>query len=103
MSTLLFPFLSLGPLFKSSLLLLNAVAVLSEDRFLARIGWSRSSYLEAQAQSFGGPGGGIGGGVGGSQDVKSKVVEGIHMVIRAFRMPLIVVNVVLIVWEMLLG
>jgi hypothetical protein len=40
---LLFGFGAIGSLFYSLVLLINAMAVLSEDRFLARIGFSYSS------------------------------------------------------------
>ncbi|EON64166.1 hypothetical protein W97_03396 [Coniosporium apollinis CBS 100218] len=36
-------FFGLGGLFYVSILLINAIAILSEDRFLARIGWGASS------------------------------------------------------------
>ncbi|KAF2771808.1 Yos1-domain-containing protein [Teratosphaeria nubilosa] len=42
--------LSFGGLFQVSILLVNAIAILSEDRFLARIGWGSSQ----QEPSFGG-------------------------------------------------
>lgn len=53
-----------------SVLLVNAIAILSEDRFLARIGWGNSQQSEA---SFG----------GGSQDntsVKAKMINLINSV-----------------------
>lgn len=64
-----------GPLIYVSVLLLNAVAILSEDRFLARIGWGKAQ--KNAEPSFGG---------GGQDDsLKSRVVElisGIRMVTR---------------------
>jgi hypothetical protein len=45
-----------------SVLLTNAIAILSEDRFLARIGWSASSNDAAF-------------GAGGDQSVKTKIVN----------------------------
>lgn len=44
-----------GPLIYVSVLLLNAVAILSEDRFLARIGWGRA-HLQQSEPNFGQPG-----------------------------------------------
>jgi immediate early response 3-interacting protein 1 len=41
-----------GPLIYVSVLLLNAVAILSEDRFLARIGMGRA-HLQQSEPSFG--------------------------------------------------
>lgn len=48
-----------------SILLINAIAILSEDRFLARIGWSASNAAEP----------GFGGGVGQDQSVKTKIIN----------------------------
>ncbi|KAJ1987303.1 hypothetical protein H4R33_002908, partial [Dimargaris cristalligena] len=45
---------ALGLLFQVSLLLLNAMAILNEHRFLARIGWSTQ-----QVHGFGDPNQGI--------------------------------------------
>ncbi|KAE9967788.1 hypothetical protein BLS_006172 [Venturia inaequalis] len=50
---LLFPSFGLGSLFYVGVLLVNAIAVLSEDRFLARIGWSPNSVTSEP--SFGAP------------------------------------------------
>jgi len=46
-------------------LVTNAIAILSEDRFLARIGWSASSASEPA----------FGSGAGGDTSVKSKIVN----------------------------
>ena len=46
-------------------LVTNAIAILSEDRFLARIGWSASSAAEPA----------FGAGPGGDASVKSKIVN----------------------------
>jgi Yos1-like len=49
-------------------LLINAIAILSEDRFLARIGWSASSVTE--------PAFGAGAGAGaGDASVKAKIIN----------------------------
>ncbi|PWN50862.1 Yos1-like protein [Violaceomyces palustris] len=44
----------LGQIFYVSLLLINAVAILNEERFLARVGWS-SNQPPSFDQGFGGP------------------------------------------------
>ncbi|KAI4148378.1 MAG: hypothetical protein LQ340_005114 [Diploschistes diacapsis] len=56
-------FFGLGGLFYVSILLVNAVAVLSEDRFLARIGWGSVP----QSPGFGGQ--------QDAQSVKAKIVN----------------------------
>ncbi|KAI9244458.1 Yos1-like protein [Phascolomyces articulosus] len=81
--------LGLGQLFYAVLLFINAIAVLSEERFLARIGWS------GQVDP--------GFGVEQSQSVKYKIVNLISAVRTLMRIPLIAINVIVIVYELLLG
>ncbi|KAI9679991.1 MAG: Protein transport protein yos1 [Caeruleum heppii] len=81
----------LGNLFYVSVLLVNAIAVLSEDRFLARIGWSAQSF----EPSF-----------GGSTDttsIKAKIVNLIASVRTLMRIPLIAINTLVIAYELVLG
>jgi len=59
-----------------TILIINAIAILSEDRFLARVGWSRATI--SAADTFGSP---------NQQDVtmKGKVVEliqGVRTIMR---------------------
>ncbi|KEF60044.1 uncharacterized protein A1O9_04894 [Exophiala aquamarina CBS 119918] len=86
-----------GPIIYAGCLFLNAVAILSEDRFLARIGWGKSSLNDpAGGPAFGTPG----------QDPESFRSKGIHLIssIRTLcRVPLIGVNLTIIVYELLLG
>lgn len=85
----------LGTIFYVALLLVNAMAVLSEDRFLARIGWSANSqHINAYDQGYGNP-----------QEVgmKAKLIELISAVRTLMRIPLIGFNIVVIVYELLLG
>ncbi|KAJ2817979.1 hypothetical protein IWW50_005978, partial [Coemansia erecta] len=70
-----------GTLFYVILLLLNGVAVLNEERFLARIGWARNS-----AELY-----------GDTESVKAKLINLISAVRTLMRIPLIAVNVVVIV------
>lgn len=72
------------------LLLINAVAVLSEERFLRRIGLGSNSNQGA---------------VFGQQEstTKSKLVQLISAVQTLLRIPLIGINVLVIVYELLLG
>ncbi|KAF7846019.1 hypothetical protein BT93_L5589 [Corymbia citriodora subsp. variegata] len=89
----LFP---LGNLIYITVLLLNAVAVLSEDRFLARIGWGRASPQSSTGfNTYGGQ---------NEQDsVKSRIVNLISSIRMVTRVPLIAVNLGVIVYEILLG
>ncbi|KAF7588144.1 hypothetical protein BBP40_006144 [Aspergillus hancockii] len=81
----------LGNLVYVAVLITNAIAILSEDRFLARIGWGRS-----QADPT----------FGTSQDstsVKAKTVDLIASVRTVMRLPLIVINTIIIVYSIILG
>ncbi|KAK1925460.1 putative integral membrane protein required for ER to Golgi transport [Papiliotrema laurentii] len=96
-----------GQIFYVALLFTNAIAVLSEDRFLAKIGWSTRTTQQANAgfghasnpniydQSFGG------GNEGAS--IKSKLINLISATRTLMRMPLIVANIAVIIYELLLG
>ncbi|KAI0268197.1 Yos1-like protein [Gloeopeniophorella convolvens] len=95
--------LFLGGIFYIGLLLINAVAVLSEDRFLARIGWSsvqppnnvgfQQNY--DQGAGYGNQGQDIG--------VKGRIINLISAVRTLMRIPLIGINIIVIVYELLLG
>ncbi|KAI5830979.1 Yos1-like protein [Schizophyllum commune Tattone D] len=79
------------------ILLVNAVAVLSEDRFLARIGWTSSSQTAAayaqtyDATGYGPPDPGI----------KARIIDLIAAVRTLLRIPLIGINTVIILYELL--
>ncbi|KAF8914589.1 Yos1-like protein [Mucidula mucida] len=90
----------LGTIFYVGLLLVNAMAVLSEDRFLAPIGWASSKpqntgFHQYDQNGFGGQQGEVG--------MKSKLIELISAVRTLMRIPLIAFNIVVIVYELLLG
>jgi len=78
----------------ASLLAVNSVAILSEERFLARVGWSTSS-LQQQAQSQGEPGG-----YGNGGTLKQRTVMLISAVRTLMRLPLIPLNVLVILYEL---
>ncbi|KAK8148949.1 hypothetical protein G3M48_008637 [Beauveria asiatica] len=81
----------LGNLFYVTCLLINAVAILSEDRFLARINLSPGSHD---------PGFGTG---SEPQSVQAKIVHLIASVRTLMRMPLIIANTLIILYELILG
>ncbi|KAI7867828.1 Yos1-like protein [Spinellus fusiger] len=81
--------LVLGQLFYSLLCFINAVAILSEERFLAKIGWS--GHVDT------------GFGSDQSQSVKSKIINLISAVRTLMRIPLIGINIIVIIYELLLG
>ncbi|KIW48179.1 uncharacterized protein PV06_00794 [Exophiala oligosperma] len=87
-----------GPIIYATCLLLNAVAILSEDRFLARIGWGKSQLNDPSAGgvAFGAP----------AQDPESFRSKGINLIssIRTLcRVPLIFINTIIVIYELLLG
>ncbi|KAK3942171.1 Yos1-like protein [Diplogelasinospora grovesii] len=79
-----------GNLIYITILLINAIAILSEDRFLARINLSPSSYDPTFGQSA-------------DASVKAKIIEIIASVRTLMRIPLIVINTLIIVYELVLG
>jgi hypothetical protein len=92
-----------GTIIYVALLLINAIAILSEDRFLARIGWSSTQPANASAafhqpydQS----------GYGDAQPdigMKGRMINLIGAVRTLMRIPLIGLNLVIIVYELVLG
>ncbi|KAL7273672.1 hypothetical protein RUND412_003444 [Rhizina undulata] len=84
-------FFGLMPLIKMAILIVNAIAILSEDRFLARIGWAAQSE-----PSFGT-------GARGEQSVKTRLIDLISATRVLMRIPLIGINSFLIVYELLFG
>ncbi|KAI0796786.1 ER-to-golgi transport membrane protein [Abortiporus biennis] len=96
----------LGTILYVFLLLLNAVAVLSEDRFLAKIGWAstqvqaNAGYNQPYAQPYDQTGYPT-----GQEDIgmKGRMINLISAVRTLMRIPLIGVNLVIIVYELILG
>jgi len=89
---LFLPNFGFGSLFYVGVLLVNAIAVLSEDRFLARIGWGSTSAVEP---AFGGQ--------SDSANVKAKLVNLIASVRTLLRIPLIFLNSLVILYLLILG
>ncbi|EHK18184.1 uncharacterized protein TRIVIDRAFT_89233 [Trichoderma virens Gv29-8] len=83
--------LFLGNLVYVLCLLTNALAILSDDRFLARIGLSTSTFDPA-----------FGAGAD-ANSVKAKLVALIASVRMVMRPPLIIVNTLIILYELVLG
>ncbi|KAK3709278.1 hypothetical protein LTR37_011016 [Vermiconidia calcicola] len=69
------------------------MAVLSEDRFLARIGWGNTQNEPA----FGG------GGMQDNASVKGKLINLINSVRTLMRIPLIFLNLLIIVYSIAFG
>ncbi|XP_055844003.1 immediate early response 3-interacting protein 1 [Episyrphus balteatus] len=78
---------TLWTLIESSLLCLNAICVLHDERFLAKIGWGPN----AQHQEFGQP------------SVKSQMLNLIRSIRTVAKIPLIFLNIAAIVIKLILG
>ncbi|CEN59776.1 Yos1-like protein [Aspergillus pseudodeflectus] len=84
-------FFGLGRLVYVTILLINSMAILSEDRFLARIGFGRTQADPAFGASY------------DSTSVKAKIINLIASVRTVARIPLIVINTIVIIYELILG
>jgi len=89
----------LGAVLYSLLLLTNAIAILNEERFLSRVGWTKHS----QVASFTDPVYGNGGFAPEGPSVKQRAIEWMSSVRTVMRIPLVAVNIVVIVYELVLG
>jgi len=85
-----------GRLIYVCLLMVNAVAVLSEDRFLARIGWSSTQPVAPSYDQSGF-------GEQGLPSVKARLINLISAVRTLMRIPLIGINIIIILYELALG
>jgi len=96
--------LGLGTILYVSVLLINAMAILNEERFLARIGWT-SQAQRAQQAGYHQPYDAYAGSSGSQADigVKGNLVNLIGAVRTLMRVPLIFINVAVIIYELILG
>lgn len=95
-----------GTIFQVSLLLINAIAILNEERFLARIGWVSASRLAREANpGFQQPYDQTGYAGQGQVDIgiKARMIELINAVRTLMRIPLIVINILVILYELAWG
>ncbi|SHO77238.1 Similar to S.cerevisiae protein YOS1 (Integral membrane protein required for ER to Golgi transport) [Malassezia sympodialis ATCC 42132] len=83
--------LGLGTILYTTLLFINAIAILNEERFLSKVGWSTNS----RGNGFDYP--------SNEASVKQRLVHLISAVRVLLRIPLIVINTVVIIYELLLG
>lgn len=88
----------LGKLLYVVLLSVNGIAVLSEDRFLNRIGWgSAAAAPQSQFQPQ------YGMQQGNDASVKLRLITLISAIRTLLRLPLIAINLLIIVYELVLG
>lgn len=88
----------LGKLLYVVLLTVNGIAVLSEDRFLNRVGWRSSDKdnTSPQFQQFGNA-------QGDNYTIKKRLINLISAVRTLMRLPLIFINIIFIFYELVLG
>lgn len=79
---------TLWSLIEASLLCLNAVCILHEERFLAKIGWSGAN----QVQGFGEP-----------ASMKTQLLNLVRSIRTVAKIPLLFLNIVAILFKMILG
>ncbi|XP_017777970.1 PREDICTED: immediate early response 3-interacting protein 1 [Nicrophorus vespilloides] len=79
---------TLWNLFEASLLCLNAICILNEERFLVKIGWSAKRAPT---------------GFGENPTAKAQILNLIHSIRTVARIPLILLNIVTILLKLLLG
>lgn len=85
----------LGKLFYVIVLSVNGIAVLSEDRFLNRIGWGSAAPNQFQQQ--------YGMQANADTSIKNRLITLISAIRTLLRLPLIAVNVLIILYELILG
>ncbi|XP_053982004.1 immediate early response 3-interacting protein 1 [Hylaeus anthracinus] len=79
---------TLWSMFEATLLVLNAVCVLNEDRFLAKVGWASWQNV----QGFGEP-----------PTMKSQMLNLVRSIRTVARVPLIFLNILVIIMKLVLG
>ncbi|XP_011164789.1 immediate early response 3-interacting protein 1 [Solenopsis invicta] len=79
---------TLWTLFEATLLCLNAICVLNEERFLAKVGWASWQNV----QGFGEP-----------PTAKSQILNLIKSIRTVMRVPLILFNILTVVVKLVLG
>ncbi|XBW35746.1 hypothetical protein QEN19_001316 [Hanseniaspora menglaensis] len=94
-----------GSFFSVSLFLINSIAILNEERFLRRIGLgSNKSQAELQHNSNQYPYATSTNTVNANNDsIKSKLISLIYSVQTLLRIPLIVINTLVIIYELIFG
>ncbi|KAH9405803.1 Immediate early response 3-interacting protein 1 [Tyrophagus putrescentiae] len=94
---------SLFTLLEAGLLVVNAIAILNEERFLNKIGWGRDSMMiNAQMSSpyagtYGQPS------PGGGMTPKMQLMNMIHSIRTVARVPLILINIIVIGIKLIFG
>ncbi|GAV04436.1 hypothetical protein RvY_14711 [Ramazzottius varieornatus] len=86
---------TLYSLLEAALLVVNAIAVLNEERFLRKIGWGRDTVQPGAAYYQGG--------YASPQSTKSQIINLVNSVRTVMRFPLILLNTATIILLVLAG
>lgn len=94
-----------GRFFYVTLFFVNAIAILNEERFLRRIGLgSNKSQAQLQQRNSQYPYAATAANVNVNNDtIKSKLISLIYSIQTLLRIPLIVINMLVIIYELILG
>ncbi|CAI8496306.1 hypothetical protein ACO0OL_002379 [Hanseniaspora opuntiae] len=93
-----------GRFFYVSLFLINAVAILNEERFLRRIGLgSNKSHAQIMQQHNSYPYANSAANNMAPDSIKAKLVSLIYSIQTLLRIPLIIINLLVIIYELILG
>lgn len=93
-----------GRFFYVSLFFINAVAILNEERFLRRIGLGNTkSHAQIMQQHNSYPYANSAGNNIQPDSIKAKLISLIYSIQTLLRIPLIVVNLLVIIYELILG
>jgi len=79
---------TLGALLEAVLLIINAICVLHEKRFLVKVGWASADNAR---------------GFGEQPGVKAQILNIVHSTRTVMRIPLIFINGVVIIKKLILG
>ncbi|XP_023717985.1 immediate early response 3-interacting protein 1 [Cryptotermes secundus] len=79
---------TLWNLLEATLLCLNAVCILHEERFLVKMGWGANQNIQ---------------GFGEQPSVRSQVFNLVRSIRTVMRIPLIILNILVIVFKLILG
>ncbi|UXI16374.1 hypothetical protein NH340_JMT02317 [Sarcoptes scabiei] len=89
-------------LLEAALLVVNAIAILHEERFLSKVGWDRNSMISSASMANIPYGGGF------NQDpispqlsFRMQILNFLHSVRTVARVPLIFINILVIIFKLL--
>ncbi|OTF74016.1 hypothetical protein BLA29_008213 [Euroglyphus maynei] len=95
--------IGLYSLLEAALLVINAIAVLNEERFLVKFGLDRNSLFQSTSLNRANIPYGSGYGPQSTTSPKNQILNLLHSIRTVARVPLIGINIVVIIFELLFG